>query len=97
MAMPTFLQIWSASLPVPNTVAIYLEKIDKQIVGATVEANGNKIAGINMRPPIRGPDAVSIPLKTLLFAATILVAINMTGAQASVVFDGVAYPDGCRN
>ena len=77
MAIPTFLQIWSASLPVSNTVAIYLEKIDKQIVGATVETSVNEIAWMNMRPSNRRPDTVSNPLKILLLAASILVSLNM--------------------
>ena len=51
---------------------------------------------MNTRPSNRGPGTVSNPLKTLLLSATILVSLNMTGAQASVVIDGVAYPDGCR-
>ncbi len=35
------------------------------------------------------------PLRTLLMSATILVSFNVIEAQASVVIDGVAYPDGC--
>ena len=54
------------------------------------------MAWMNMRPSNRRPDTVSNSLKTLLLAASILVLLNMTGAQASVVIDGVSYPDGCR-
>ena len=51
---------------------------------------------MNMRPSNRRSDTVSKPMVTLLLTASILVFLNMSGAQASVVIDGVAYPDGCR-